>query len=607
MIGVEIDGQMADLPPTAKLELTLANPLFNDGNIIPGDYSLPFDLVAPKDSPTNAQLFNHPDVVESKSAFRKKDAKLFFDGRMIRKGKIWNRVFADKIQSNFVFGMATLGEDFKTKKLREVMDEAIVISSAAVNKIIHVAIGGGASAPYSIKVNGREYSGNTLVDIRNAINSDLTEPRASAVYNPTSTIFGGSTPTLEISPYTNPTDPLSPLHVDVDDNGTESVGYNWAVKSFDMAAYWASFNTFFNTYITITTPATDKFRVPWHLNYNLYGTEGAKTQDKINDDVNYSTTDLGGFRFNNPNGPVPFTVINQNSLQPFVMLKYVFEKIATYFSFTWDSDWLLDSDTQDMLIDNSMPLDVKQPYIGKTDFVFWRRSFNMNELVPDMTVVDFLKALQNRYNLTLRFDARSNKMRMMRRKPIAESTAKLSLDDVALGKPTIKDESLTGIRFESKQEKNDKYALPDYTEIGTPELTIKSDCSGMFGSGSNSQVQKKQPIKNTFELRVFHYVGMTFLSGTAYYPKAVVDAVNYYENWDDPTFGLYVKFWKHWAWQRLKRKVVEIELDWSIAELTLADLEKKYQYDRNDYFFKELKVDLSMKGFKPVKAELFTA
>ena len=129
----------------------------------------------------------------------------------------------------------------------------------------------------------------------------------------------------------------------------------------------------------------------------------------------------------------------------------------------------------------------------------------------------------------------------------------------------------------------------------------------MFGSGSNSQVQKKQPIKNTFELRVFHYVGMTFLSGTAYYPKAVVDAVNYYENWDDPTFGLYVKFWKHWAWQRLKRKVVEIELDWSIAELTLADLEKKYQYDRNDYFFNELKVDLSMKGFKPVKAELFTA
>lgn len=622
MIVVEIDSKKVDLMPDTRLSLTLYNQLFNDDDIIPGDYSLPFELPTAEQSPNNAEIFKHPDVLEGTDAFRKRDARLYFDNVLFKKGKIWNRQTGETLSANFTFGLANLREDIKTKKLRDLMEEVIVIDNTAIAKKIIITPGEIGGSPYNILVNKREYSATTLTALRDAINNDVTEPRASCVYNASSTVWGAPRAALEISPYTNPNDPLTPLQVDTnEDNGNEANGYKWWVASFDMSGYWNAFNTFFASYMT-STPDTDKFRIPFMWNTNLYGGQvaanGNAQNGKSTDYVNLSLqTGQNGLLFNyiiqypSYGTKPPFTLVNRNSLQPFVMLKYVMAKASTYFNLGFEGDWLTDADYLSMLIDNAWPLDVKMPFIGKTDFVFWARSFNLKDLVPDITFLDLLKALQNRYNLSIRYNEKTNKIRIVKRKAIAESVNKESIDAIASVKSAINDLSLTGMRFESDYEKNDLSSQPDFIDVGTPELTIKSSASGLSADvlkndwGGIKGPTKSHPVKNDFKLRIFYYKGIVQTTDLNYtYPSASVNAAGYDEKWAG-TNGLYNKVWLRWAQQRIRRKSIELTINYELADLMALDMELKKRYDRNDYFIYSLEVEMTMKRINPVKAVLY--
>jgi len=608
MIGIEIEGKKADLYPGTSISLNLVNPLFNDDNIIPGDYSLPFTLPSAEESPLNAEIFGHHDVVESQQAFRKKDARLFFDNVLLRTGKIWNREAAGKISSNFTFGLNTISEDFKTKKLRELMDEEFVIDATAYTKKVYITIGSVWSENLYITINKRKYTGTSTYDVSSlitAINADTTEPRVTAtyIYDVAGDYFGiPNADVIELKPYTDATNLNSPLHVDFDnDNGTEG-NYKWLVKGFDQveADYWEVFNTFFESYMT-ADPDTDKFRIPLRFN-TFFGVNPYFQGDSLFL-ANMATTANGGLFFNTSEGNIPFRVVNRNTLQPFVMMKYIFEKAAAYFGFEVESDWLDDADVQEMLIDNAAPLIIKMPFIGKSDFVFWKRSFNLKDLVPDITFVDLLKALQNRYNLKVEYKANANKLIIKRRQALAESTTRVNVDSAARGIPKIKDLSLTGIRFESDQDKDDQLSVTDFIDVGTPEGTpIRTALSGLQDMtiiGMSATV-KKQDYKSDFALRVFYYKGING-AGT---PYALSNAAGWDETWAGEN-GLYETFWKRWAWQQMRRKAVEIELDWGLAELQSLDREVKLQYDRNDYFLYSLEVPLTMQGISPMKATLY--
>lgn len=609
MIGIEIDGKKADLKPDTSITLTLVNPLFNDDNVIPGDYSMPFTMPGPEKSPLNAEIFGQHDVVESTAGFRKKNAKLFFDGVFLKSGKIWNRQASGDISSNFTFGLSQIKEDFKTKRLREIMNEEIVISDDDVSKEIYVApfltdlVG---DITLKLKINNREYTSSTfsgvdvqLVEMETAINADITEPRATAefIHDVAGDYFEAGTFMLKITPYSNPTDLASPLVVDFDQENDP--GYFWQMKVFDMTSYWAAFNTFFESYMT-GAPATDKFRIPLRFNAYKNSTPFFSGQEFFTS--NYSSTYLDGLRFNSVIPQLtggPFRVQNFNSLQPFVMVKYIFQKAADYFNLTIETDWLDDADTQQMLLDNEAPLNLNVPFIGKSEFVFWKQSFNLADLVPDITFVDMLKAFQNRYNLKVNYNDTTNTLRIMRRKSMAESTVRVNIDSAARGVPAIQDQSLTGIRFESTQDKSDLLSVPDFVEIDTPELTVKSELSGLTEAtqfGLTATAKKIQPVTD-FPIRVFYYKG---IDGQGI-PYARANAEEYEENWPD----LYDKFWKRWAWQRTRRKEVEIELDWGMGEFNALNLESKFQYDRNDYFIASLEMTMTMQAIKPIKATLY--
>jgi hypothetical protein len=607
-------GKTLQLADGASVEFVINNPLFNDGDVIPGDYSLPFDLVHPNKSEQNAGALQNGDVMEATTSLYKEEANLFYDGNILRKGKITLRKFNDNASAYFLFGLGKLANEIKALKLRTVMDENIVIDSSAIAKKIFVTPGQIGASPYSLVVNNKNYEGNTLADLHNAINANTEDPRATSIYHAASTEFN-STPriVLEIIPYTNPNDPLSKLSVRVDDdNGTYSGGYRWWVKIGSLNSYFDAFDTFFASYLT-NSPATNKFRIPFVLNDEMYGEGQEKV--KVNSYVNSVFFNGVATKLNRnfvssyvgTGGDPPFTTTNQNSLQPFVKVKYVLERIAAQLAVGLEGDWLDDVDMNAMMLDNAWPLDERMPFVGNTDFVFWRRSFNLKDLVPDMDAVDFLKALQNRYNLAINFNDRTNNLRFTKRKVVAESTSFIDFDKVmgALTGPEL--DYLTGIKLQSDLDKDDKLATLDEIEIGDPEEAISSKASGIsasfaFGWLGATGPRKAQKIKKDFSLRIFYDGGV---SGSYYY-QGNINATQYDERWDGAN-GIYQKLWRRWINQRINRKVAEGNLLLEAVDVFKVDFEKKISVDRVPFYIAKIKCKLYMDGRVSAMATLYKA
>src|SRR5688500_1709978 len=120
MIGLKISGKNAELNPGTSINMKLVNPIFNDDNLSPGSYSLPFELPGGEVSAVNAAIFKNPDVIENSEGFVKQDADLSFDGVHFKKGKIRVKSGSPRnLSAHFTFGLSTISAELKTKKIRE--------------------------------------------------------------------------------------------------------------------------------------------------------------------------------------------------------------------------------------------------------------------------------------------------------------------------------------------------------------------------------------------------------------------------------------------------------------------------------------------------------
>lgn len=626
MIGIEIDNSIVELPADAKVSLKLSNPLFNDDDIIPGDYSLPFDLVTPEDSPDNAAILNHPDVVENPVPKRKQDCKILFDGVAYQSGKIINHQVGDKMQMSFLGGLNTY-PDFKTLKLRDLMDELITIDGSSITKKIY-AKPITAAADYSLTVNGKTYTSSSgviataLAEISSQIDLDYPYAANSSEYVPCSYVEnsvaspnGIAAPYLVIYPgrkYISlgfdtilaSTDPLHALSVTVEDNGV-APNYNWAVEA-DLGAYYTNFDSFLAGYLNGSYP-TNKFRFPVAFNEGAGDDTGTY---KTGIAVNVSAG--GTITRNNPN--YTFTsrldVSNVNSLQPFVMLSYILGKAATRFGFSYGGDWTTDPDVVSMLVYNANPLDYPIDFVGNKKFLFWKRSFNLKDLVPDITFVEYLKAFQNRYNLKISLDAKTQTLYIKKREVIAKSVVKVDISSKSSIIKPLEDDTLTGIRLEASKETDDLHATLDQYDVDVVEQSIKTDMASLRTStivNGFEGILVSQKKSDKFALRVFYYKGLVsngFLSLD--YPQALPDAEAYLDQYDDGALpGLYSTCWKYWLNQRIRRKAATLLVSFELADLMNLDMDVKQRYDRNDYFIFSLDVDLTNKAIAPVKAILY--
>jgi hypothetical protein len=612
MIGIKLDGDtdFLQVNEDTSIEITLENPLLGDAEkLSPGSYSLPFTLPGGEKSPTNARKLKHPDVIENSESYQIQKADLFFDDVPFKSGNLKaDQSNNNDIESYFTFGLNSISQDLKAARLRDLLNENIVIHTTGVTKEIDLLWIGSAPSR-SITVNGKEYTGVGWPAILGGINNDGYATKGTGQPMPYAEIDILNANYLSIklvqypsfgAPTTVETNPILLLSVEVD------IPANYTIISVgdsdgSMVAYWNAFKTFMSGYITGSYP-NDKIRFPVVFNANLYDGEAKKSGELIN------AVNASGLIVNDlANGK------NLNSLQPFLMFKYVLETIGDFLGVGIEGDFYDDPDTATRLIDNSQTLDIIHPYLSSNKVAWWRRDFNLNELIPDISITDFLKGIASRYNLGVTFNETTNKIRLKYREEVAKSKA---YDDISLiSSPIgpIKDQRTAGYRLVIKAEDGDKLSVEESITIGTGEEEIPIGCGRLHGIGitgldsalvAGPRVSRKNGDK--FGLRVFHYTGLKN-NGLYSYPSAdIIGANSEYLNSFTDSVGLYSRCFRYWLMFKRNSRLISLKVNWPFRSLLRFDWELKRRFDRSDFLVKSIKVTMTKTGLNGTDVYLLT-
>lgn len=605
MIGIRIGGKLAEVYRDTKVSLELVNPLFNEDNLSPGSLSYPFDLPAGEESPLNSVLLGLPAVIENVEGYRKINGDLLFDDIPYKSGKLIVRgrgSSKNSISVNMNFGVrAKFGDDFKNKKLADLVAEAIPIwspfsHSPSVVKEVYLAPGPAAVTPYEITVNGRQYSNATLSGLASDITADTTDPRATATYHASgSTPLGMSSPYIKIIPHTNSLNPLQPLSVFLEGNGAINSAAKWRCHAFDPTEYNDVYRDFYADNFDDT-----RFSFPYVKNDSPYGEPvnpiyftpayagfgSYAGGTKITNDVNKA---VGGVLvMNDPNfghtNNRPFLVSNVNSLQPFIRMRHVLNKIKDYFGFEYEGDFIDSQEIDEMFLWNSAPLDVAMDFIGTKKFVFYRSGFDLKELVPDITVRELFIALQSRYNLLVYVNERNGNLIIRKREVFAKTRTFKDITALCGSIDGQEDLRVTGFRMVCERETSNDIHSKDQIEIGIPEGDdLKVFCKAF------SAMLASQKIGSRFGLQIFYMRTPTEGGSGSGSPNPLTGA------WTETLEGIdgiHEKFWKYWLNFQGRRRSIILPVKWSFRELQDLDWTLKERFDRNDYLVKKIKVEI---------------
>lgn len=621
MIGIEVNGEFLDLFPDTSINLKLVNPIFADGNVIPGSYSIPFDVPGGESSPKNARLLFNPDVVENTQANPNISARLFFDGIRYKTGKIRiGTAGSNRISINFIFGLRTISDDFKTLRLRDVVAEAINIAPVHTytKKVLICARTTTYSRTFRINVNGKEYSGTSNAAIATAINADTDEPRARATYV-NSSIHAGATDHFELENYNDPNDVFAPLQVDLPPD--ESFFYWFAQADEFESDYNDPIKDWLSDYHS-ATPIDGRFRFGLVKNASLFKNE--KSEPGRGGMITFSSpfvnlADANDFLLNKPVTST-FNPRNYTTICPFVRVRHIIDKIKAIVDF--EGSFEIDSDIDEAVILHSNSLDTPIHFVGTIEWLVTRTSFNVSEFVPDVTVVDFLKAFQTRFNYAVYFNERTNKIRIQSRDHILDDSE--FVDITALSSPIDNvgyDQNPTGVRLLSEQDGDDELSTEDKYELGDPELEIKTEISGIAVQEANDSITFRRWLISTLTGKELESVVMDRPYDTSI--PMVIGFYDYLQSLDssqinypaivkdmpsgDFTFNnLAQTRWEKYLRFLMNRKSVAIMAQFEIRHLIDIDWEKKYGFDRVKYLISSIDVTLTMKGIGPSKVLLYS-
>ncbi len=130
MISIKVNNTFLELNSDTRINIKRKNPIFGDGKVIPGSYSIPFEIPIGEASPANSQTFEHLDIIENAECFDTIQAELYIDKVLYQIGDLKISGVDDfSITTNFVFGFETLSESIKDRTLRDIITEEIVLFS----------------------------------------------------------------------------------------------------------------------------------------------------------------------------------------------------------------------------------------------------------------------------------------------------------------------------------------------------------------------------------------------------------------------------------------------------------------------------------------------
>lgn len=638
MNGIQIGDEFLDLSKDTTVELVLRNPIFGDDNVIPGSYSLPFNVPGGEASEKNSRLLKNPDVIENIEAAREVDnVRYWYDGIFLKKGnlQIDNSNELRKYSLNFIFGMSTLADNFKTAKLRDICNENVVITSASYTKRIDIicrtTIFGGHT--FKLIVNGRTYSGTTNSAIATAINADTTEPRAKATYIATPHgVYGADSPNyFQLEPFTANNDINVPLTVSLE-NVYNPDDYDKIIV--DASAFEAGYNDpiqdWLNDNFHLETPLDNRMYFPMIRNSNLYSDKNIKGRfGFVGNDFGIINTVNGttGYVLNRPydidfGGNTRFMPFNRTSVAPMISLKWVMDTIAAYFDVEYEGDFLTDVDYLRGFFYHSNTLDFEVPFLGPFNWLATRRSFNINEFIPDWTAIDLFKNLQTRFNIGVYYNESTGKIRLQKREPTIKAYAYDEISHISSPHRPPKLNPVKGIRLEGDKDSDDLLAQDDFYETGESDQVIKTKITGMpaqentkfsFSEGLDSEVGgiltlpvSQRPISTTIPSVIAFYAWKESVGGGNYdYPTADIHLTDGDFRFNGVS-GMAELRWKNYLRFLLKRKLVQIKCEFDIPHINHIDWEKKVRYDRLNYLYDTIKIRLTNRRIEAAEVEMYT-
>jgi hypothetical protein len=621
MIAIRLDGNadFLDTLPDTSISIKLENPILGDGEkLSPGSYSMPFEIPAGRLSEKNSAQLNHPDVIENNEPYKPLTATLYVSSDAVnapipfKSGNLKTQsVSGDKAQVYFTFGLNSISESFKTARLRDMVDEVFTIpSTSSVVKSVRVKKLW-SSGNHSITINGRTYTDDSISGLGVLINDYFTANMIpnSGLLLPWSSLNGGdivitmatiATDFLGFDQIVHSTDIFAPLTINIDADDR----MNWELIPFDMTTYYNGFRTFLNGYLSGAYP-NDKIRFPFMLNAGLYG-EPIKTTEFING------RDNNGILTNAAPTGSNLQAKNINSLQPFVMLKYLFDRIATMFSFEYEGDFYSSLADQPRLIDNSVTLDVPMEFIGDTKLIFWRNQFNLSELVPDVTVVDFLKGIQSRYNMSVYVNEVTKKVRLQTKESMAKSADYSDVTSISGPVKGIEDLGISGFTIRVNKEENDTFSAEESRVIGEGDVEIPVLCGRiqktktvLVNGGQVKAPYVSRKNADGFGLRVFHYAGIKN-NGKFSYAAADINGTTINESLSDDPVNIYSKYWQYWLMFMRNRLSVKTSIQLPLRTLLQLDWEKKHRFDRTNYLIKSIDLRITNKQLTVSGCEIIT-
>lgn len=608
MIGLRLnDNDFLDLYEDTSVELTLRNPIFADDGVIPSSNSIPFDVPV---SDKNAAILSRPHVIEHASKFQRQlFSRLFFNGVPWLAGQLNIRnVNEGRYNVNFLSGIKNLGNEFRDARIRDLVDQEIVIDNSPTNKMIAVGFSP-LAGDCTFIINGQSYLLHGVTAEAFAADIESNDPTVSMVYHdnsPGQPDFPHpdfpSYVWYEIRHKTDPDNPLSEISVDVDNKEEYKV---WVQPFLD--EYYTPIKSFLNQYRS-ATPPDDILRFPVVTNTGAYTIDqksGAFINLQLNND----------FSVNHFNGD--WSAQNINSISPYVMFRHVLDKIEEVFNIRLVGDFIDDPDLVDLLWWNGNSIDQFQPFVGETPFIFWRRSFNVNEFVPDITVGDMFKELQKLFCLAIRYIPGEKKIILNYRKNIINNPG---YQDITFKAAAVYDDldntEKDGLTLRSVND-GDEFEFYEENEnpfqekvIGNGINVIESQIAGVAHKTINLlNITLVTPIyksewSNDFQPRLMFYRGLRN-DGNGNYAYATRDNGEEYSLEWTSSNGFYEKFWKEWARFLIRRAVVTRNINFNVADLAGIDWEKKYRIDRINYLINSIQVRMTMKGLKAAKVELF--
>lgn len=636
MIGIEytVTGEFLDLFPDTRLNLKLRNPIFGDGDIIPGSFAFPFRVPGPDKSAINAKLLGAPDEPAARSSHNPNGWALWIDGVRWKTGKlIIENATGREVNLRFNFGLTTISDDFKTKKIREIIAQEVVLSSTDFIKTIGVTlISTDSERTITINgttftftgfgslgaiINGIEYNlGTTLAGTAQAfvtaINNASITPAVSATYV--------SSGTFNVYADAGTNDLTIPLKVECD-----TVNWSLFADSTFVTNYNSSIISWLNTNFNTATPADERLRFCMVHN-NPY-------QDSISGIVT-NLMKTSGYVLNLPTGGGGREPLNETSICPQVRWQYLLEAVVEHFDIEMEGDFLLYNHPEWALavLPNARTIDVAVPFVGQTPWIACARSFNLRDFVPDWTVPEFLKALGKRFNLAVYFNEATGRLRLQPRENILSWS--LSLTPNAGGATTVQpnpdrdithtvaalgsidDFGKTGYRLSAVRNGKNLQSIEDFFDAGTPEDELEIPITGYFLQESRwvgnaffpnlvvAQIKKDEAIFPTllfYQWRSTAGIGPIFnYAGADINPEANTTlALAGANGWAKKRYARYLQFLRY-------RKRIAMEFNWGIAEVKRLDWEEKLRVFNTCYLLNEVDLTIDMSGRVTCRATAYT-